>query len=743
MEVRLLGPVEVGAEGRVVSAGPPQQRLVLAAVAVDVPRPVPLSTVVDRVWGEDPPKSARIAVAAKMTHLRDLFADLAGRASGRPRSAGAGEAAADQPGRARRSGRPDDRRLAWAGGGYLLRVDADGVDLLRFRRLAAEARRGERSDAERVGMLDEALQLWQGPALEGLPGAWAARMRGSWAMERLEAALDWGRAALRLGQYARVIPVARELAEQHPYNEALAVVLGWALAADGRLGEAAEYCRTVSHRLRVDADVDPGPQLRALHQAILNSQPLPPLPAPPASAVSPVAVPAQLPGDPPAFAGRAEHLSRLDGILATASAQAPTAVVITAVSGTAGVGKTALAVHWAHRVRGRFPDGQLHVNLRGFDRVGQVVEPAVAVRDFLAALGVPPERVPPGFDAQVGLYRSLLAGKRMLVLIDNARDAEHARPLLPGTATALAVVTSRNPLTDLVAADGAHPVALDLLTEAEARELLDRRLHDGRVAAEPDAAGRIIAACARLPLALALVAARAAANPTFRLAALAAELSAASRSLPPDAKDVVGQVRAVFSWSYATLTPPAARLFRLLGLHPGPDISTPAAASLAALPLAPAQSLLADLTGAGLLAETAPGRYAMHDLLRGYAARLAESDSEAERRAATVRLLDHYTHTAYTADRHLNPARDPIQVPLTPPAPGTTPEQPTGQRAALEWLDTECPVLLAAHRLAAAAGRDIQAWQLAWAMDTVVAFPPPPGCPDPRPRPPAAASARR
>src|SRR5215475_8003747 len=213
-----------------------------------------------------------------------------------------------------------------------------------------------------------------------------------------------------------------------------------------------------------------------------------------------VVVPAQLPRDVAGFAGRGEQLARLDALLAAGADDALTAVVISAVSGTAGVGKTALAVHWAHRVRQRFPDGQLYVNLRGFDPGGQQMAPAEAVRGFLDALDVPPERIPPSLEAQAALYRSLLAGKRVLVVLDNARDAEQARLLLPGTPTALVVVTSRSQLTSLVAVDGAHPLTLDLLTESEARELLARRLGADRMAAEPDAVGQVITCCARLPL---------------------------------------------------------------------------------------------------------------------------------------------------------------------------------------------------------------------------------------------------
>jgi len=430
------------------------------------------------------------------------------------------------------------------------------------------------------------------------------------------------------------------------------------------------------------------------------------------------AVPGQLPRDVGAFAGRAEHLARLDALLAAGAGGAPTAVVISAIGGTAGVGKTALAVRWAHRVKDQFPDGQLYVNLRGFDPSGQVMAPAAAVRGFLDAFEVPAERIPASPEAQAALYRSLLVGRRVLVVLDNARDAEQARPLLPGTPTALVLVTSRSQLTSLVAVDGAHPLTLDLLTEAEARELLARRLGPDRVAAEPDAVGQVIAWCARLPLALTIAAARAEQS-GFPLAALAADLAEAGRRLDVlDAGDAAGQVRAVLSWSYTALSPAAARLFRLLGLHPGPDISA-AAASLAAAPPAEARRLLAELVRASLLTEHTPGRYGFHDLLRTYAADLTHThDPDDQRRAALGRMLDHYLHTAHTADRLLNPPRDPTPLALTPPGPGVTPEQPAGHGQALAWLAAEHPVLLAAVGLAAEVGLDTHCWQLAWTLDT-------------------------
>jgi len=648
--------------------------------------------------GERPPARVEQAVWTRVAGVRRVL------------TAGI-EAAAGPAGGRTGAGAAGPGLLVWQSDGYVLRVEPDQVDLLRFRRLARAARRRDCPDPERMVLLGEALRLWRGVPLAGLAGEWAGRQRDSWRLERLDAAVAWAAAALRLDRHAEVIPVLRGLVEEHPLSEPLAVALVRGLAADGQRAAATAECAAISERLTRELGTTPGRELRFLRQALVDDRPLPAGPAP--------VVPAQLPGDVRGFAGRGEHLARLDALLAGAPDEQPKTAVISAVSGTAGVGKTALAVRWAHRVADQFPDGRLYVNLRGFDPGGQIMAPAEAVRGFLDALGVPAARIPAGLDAQVALYRSVLAGKRVLVVLDNARDAEQARPLLPATPTARAVVTSRNQLTGLVAADGAHPIRLDLLTAGEARELLARRLGPSRAAAEPEAVEQIIAACARLPLALAIAAARAQQS-SFPLTTLAAELTQAGRPLEElDAGDTVTQVRAVFSWSYTALTPAAARLFRLLGLHPGPDISAAAAASLAGTPPAGTRRLLAELTSAGLLSEHAPRRYGFHDLLAAYAADLVhDTDPDEERRAAATRLLDHYTHTAHTAARLLFPARDPIAIPLAAPAAGAAPEPPADLAAALAWLTAEHPVLLAAQRLAAGTGFDTRAWQLAWALDT-------------------------
>jgi tetratricopeptide (TPR) repeat protein/DNA-binding XRE family transcriptional regulator len=443
----------------------------------------------------------------------------------------------------------------------------------------------------------------------------------------------------------------------------------------------------------------------------------------PAAKSLPAATPAkngsavcQLPPAVAGFTGRAAELAALTGMLDQAGAGAPGTVVISALGGTAGVGKTALALHWAHQVAARFGDGQLYANLRGFDPSGNPAPPAEVIRGFLDAMGVPAERIPPLPQAQAGLYRSLLADKRVLIVVDNARDEQQVRPLLPASPASLVLVTSRSQLSGLAAADGARLISLDVLTHAEAMQLLTARLGAARVAAEPGAAGQIASLCACLPLALAVAAARAAARPGFALATLADELAdAAGRLDALDAGDPGSSVRAVFSWSTRQLTGEAARMFRLLGIHSGPDITAAAAASLAAIAEADARRLLRELARAHLIAEHVPGRFSFHDLLRAYAAEQAHhTDSGTGRREATGRVLDHYLHTAARAVLLLVPGKEPVT--LAPPRPGVAAGQPADSAQALAWFEAEHQVLLAAVALAAESGFDTHAWQLPWAM---------------------------
>jgi DNA-binding SARP family transcriptional activator/tetratricopeptide (TPR) repeat protein len=703
VELRLLGGVELLAAGRLLDVGTPRQQAVLAALAVDAGRPVAIEVLIDRIWDDSPPAEARNVLYSHLSRIRLLLRYAAGLT---------GEAAV-----------PIERRRA----GYLLDIPPAAVDLHRFWHLVERGRDPRGADADRVTALTEALGLWRGPPLAGLPGRWVAQVRGSCQRQRLDAVVGWAEAELRLGRPGAVITALPDLAADYPLVEPLEVLLMRALHAAGRDAEAVDRYALVRQRLADELGADPGPELRELHQALLRGELPRPAPGRPATAARRVP-PAQLPPDVSGFSGRDDELRRLDGLLPPAGPAEPGgpgepggaggtagAVVIATIDGMAGVGKTALAVHWSHRVADRFGDGQLYVNLRGFDPTGSPVTPGEAVRAFLEALEVPPERMPATVDGQVGLYRSLLAGRRVLVLLDNARDAEQARPLLPGAPGCLAIVTSRDQLAGLVAAAGAHPLTLGLPTAAEARDLLARRVGADRVAAEPQAVAEIVAACARLPLALAVVAARAAAHPAFGLAVLAGELRAARGGLDEFAgADPATDARAVFSWSYRQLSPPAARLFRLLGLHPGPDVATPAAASLAGLTTRQVRPLLAELARSHLVAEHVPGRYICHDLLRAYAGELAHlHDPEADRRAALHRVLSHYVHSGFAADRLLNPRRDD-PTPLTEVPLGVGPEQMADRRAALAWFDAEHAVLLEAIRQAG--GFDTEVWQLAWTL---------------------------
>jgi hypothetical protein len=425
-------------------------------------------------------------------------------------------------------------------------------------------------------------------------------------------------------------------------------------------------------------------------------------------------LPRQLPSAARHFAGRAGELKALWEVLDQA-VDRPGAVVISAIGGMAGIGKTALAVHWAHEVADRFPDGQLFVDLRGVGPAAGPAEPAQVIGWFLASLGVPVTQVPADPQAQAALFRSVLADKRVLIVLDNARDADQVRPLLPGSPGCLVLVTSRTQLTGLAAADGAHLLPLDVLDQSEAHDLLASRLGPDRLAAEPQAGDGLVELCGRLPLALAITAARAAARPGFSLAALADELrDEANRLDALDTGEPASSIRQVFSWSGRQLTDPAARMFRLLGLHPGPQTSVAAAASLAGVSPGQARRALAELTGAHLLTEPGPGRYALHDLLRAYATEQAHTtDTETERHAAIHRTLDHYLHTAHAAALLISPARAPI--PLDPPTPGVTPEHLADHPQAMAWFDAERQVLVSAITQAAENGPERYAWPLAWA----------------------------
>jgi tetratricopeptide (TPR) repeat protein len=432
----------------------------------------------------------------------------------------------------------------------------------------------------------------------------------------------------------------------------------------------------------------------------------------------PAVVPRQLPAAVPDFTGRVTELAALNAVLDAAWPGRPGGVVVAAIAGPPGVGKTALAVRWAHQAAAWFPDGQLYVNLRSFGSWDQIMPAGTAIRQFLDALGIPAQQIPPDPESQAGLYRSQLAGKRVLIVADNARDAGHVRPLLPGSPGCMVLVTSRNRLMGLAAAEAARLITLDMLPDNEARQLLTRRIGARRARAEPGAVGELARLCGRLPLALAVAAARAAARPAIPLAAVAAELAGTAWRLGAlQTGDPLTDVRTVFSWSCQHLGQEPARLFRLLGIHPGPDITTPASAALLGIRHDDARAALDALATANLIDERVPGRYCLHDLIRAYAAeQAAVCEPQAEREAAIHRMLDYYLHTSYAAAMLLDPSREPVA--LNPPRPGVTPEPLANSQQALAWFEAEHRVLMSAITVADQTGSDTYAWQLPWAMDS-------------------------
>ncbi len=668
--VRLLGPVEVVVGDRPQAVNGLRRKAVLATLALHAGRVVSTDRLIDVVWGDRPPATAVNTLQRHVSHLRGLLGDP-------------GAIVARPP-------------------GYTLDTGPETTDVQVAERLIGLAERTA-DRAERVDCLQAAVALWRGQPLADIAGLpWLDEQAGHLARLRLDAERALAEARLVVGDHPQLIPDLERLVRQHPLDEQLHAQLMTALYRAGRHGEAVATFRRLRDNLDEDLGIEPSSELRDLEAAILRQDTTIGVPA---TRAVPWVVSAQLPSAVPTFAGRDAQLDILDELADGGG--------VAVVSGTAGVGKTTLAVHWSHRTAARFPDGQLYVNLRGFDPVATPVEPARALRGFLEGLGVPSARMPSDSDALVNLYRTMVAGKRLLVVLDNARDAEQVRPLLPGTPGCLAIVTSRDQLTPLIVTESARPLFLDLLSPAEARDMLVRRLGARRVVAEPAAVGEIIARCARLPLALAIVAARAATNPRFTLTELAAQL----RGLDAfHGGDEVTDVRAVFSWSCRTLGPEAGRLFRLLSLHPGPDVSAAVAASLAGIARRRIGSLLTELTRANLLTEHAYGRYTFHDLLRAYASGLAdEVDPPGDRHAAVHRLLDHCLHTAHAADLALHPHFSGIS--LTPPQTGVTLEDPADRSGATAWFTAEAATLLAVVPLAARSGFEGHAWRLAWTME--------------------------
>ncbi|MQM27901.1 AfsR/SARP family transcriptional regulator [Glycomyces albidus] len=679
MRFRVLGPLQAESDGRRLRLGGPRQRAVLAALLSSPGKALSRSRLIELVWDEPTP-SAEANLRSFIWKLRNVLAEAG-----------------------------DDGPRILHDQGFRLRVEPGELDLWDFDHRVELARRarGEGRTADAAAAFGRALELVRGEPFQDIE----AGSRFDWVRAALQERLDQVAEehidlSMDLGAHAGLVAELRDRLARQPLREHLAAQLMLALARSGRRGEALAVYRQTRSVLVEALGAEPDRELQEVHHRVLNGRigsvaASPARPAPPAAPVD------LLPFDLRVFAGRERELKLLSTIADAESAR------IAVVSGSAGMGKTAVAVHWAHRAAADFPDGRLYADLRGFGPDESAADPGEVLRSFIEALGDAPAAVPVGTEERAARFRRLVADKRMLLVLDNARDPAQVRPLLPGATGCAVVVTSRNRLTGLIASTGALVVPLEAMSEPQARAVLAGRLGGERLAADHDAVQRITDACRGLPLALSVVAATAASRPGDGLAVLADELDAATPLDGLGAADPATDPRTLLHWSYRQLSPEAARLLPLLALHPGPDWAAPAAASMAGTGLHPTRAALAELVEANLLLWTPERRYRFHDLVRAFATELAAQAPE-ERDAASLRLLDHYLHTAYAAERLLDPARSPIRLP--PLRDGVVPERIADGEAAMRWFAAEDAVLLAAVDHAAAIGRDAHCWRLAWTL---------------------------
>ncbi|MFF9041174.1 BTAD domain-containing putative transcriptional regulator [Streptomyces sp. NPDC014892] len=676
----VLGPVRAWRGSEPLATGSPQQRALLAALLLREGRTATASELIDALWGDEPPSQALAAVRTYASRLRKVLS----------------------PG-----------VLVSESGGYAVRALSPGaLDLAVAQELATDAEKAKNSGdlCEARRLLNKALGLWDGEVLASVPGPYAEAQRArldEWRLQLVESRLDMD---LEQGCHAEAVSELTALTAAHPLRERLRELLMLALYRSGRQAEALAVYADTRRLLADELGVDPRPGLRELQQRILRADPglaEPSAPLAPEPAAAPVR-PAQLPATVPDFTGRASLVEDLSAVLAQASAAEGQVMAVSALAGIGGVGKTTLAVRVAHQARGAFPDGQLYVDLQGAG--ARPAEPETVLGAFLRALGTADSAIPDSLAERSALYRSVLDGRRVLVLLDNARDAAQVRPLLPGTAGCAALVTARVRMVDLV---GAHLVDLDVMSPDEALRLFTKIVGEERVAAERTAALDVVAACGFLPLAIRIAASRLAARRTWTVSVLAAKLADERRRLDElQAGDLA--VKATFELGYGQLEPAQARAFRLLGLADGPDISLAAAAAVLDLPPEETEDLLEILVDTSLLESAAPGRYRFHDLVRLYARACAERDEQppSERESAMSRLLDHYLATAagvYAIERPGDRLPDEWE------ATEYAGLRFTDGSAALDWLYSEAASLLACVRQAAGTDRLRRAVDLLWA----------------------------
>jgi DNA-binding SARP family transcriptional activator/tetratricopeptide (TPR) repeat protein len=639
MEFRILGPLQVWEDGTRIPLGGPQPEKALAMLLAHGGRSVTLDGLVDALWEQAPPPTARHQIHKLISQLRRRIPDA----------------------------------IQTDGRGYRIELAHATVDAARFAELTAQPS---------IPALTQGLELWRGPALAGIEGGAVRAYAATLDARRLAAIETLIDLRLRAGQAAAVAVELPAMIAAHPLRERLRAQLMTALYHCGRQAEALSVYAQTRTLLAAELGVDPGPELAELHQRVLrcDAQLTPTVPA----------APCTLPYDLPDFSGREHDLERL--VAATG------AVVINAIDGMAGIGKTALAVHVAHRLAARYPDGQLLVNLHAHTPGRRPVAPDAALDMLLRMLGVPPEAIPEGLDERAARWRGELADRRVLVVLDNAASAAQVRPLLPGTPQCLALVTSRRRLGAL---EGAAVVSLDVLSEADGVAFLGAVAGPGRVAAEPDAAAEVVRLCGYLPLAIRIAGSRLRQRPLWTVASFAARLRAHGDRLAELTLEDSG-VGTAFALSYAHLEPAQQRMFRLLGVHPGVDFDAYSVAAAAGVEPREAESLLEALVDVHLLRSTAAGRYTFHDLLRRYARGLGAPDAD----QARARLHDYYLAAATAATELLSEARTYSPTLTHPPA----------HLPDLADLDTALAWLAAEHPTLVAVASTVADWQLAFVL---------------------------
>ncbi|GLY02281.1 BTAD domain-containing putative transcriptional regulator [Actinoplanes sp. NBRC 101535] len=666
----MLGPIEAEVGGRPVDLGRRQQRAFLGILLAARGTAVSTDRLVEDLWRGRPPARPVVSLQTYVSNLRRVL----------------------EPRRPRRGPASVLVRRAT---GYAVRLPEEAVDAWRFEQSLTRARAlpAEQARPELTGIL----RWWRGPVFgEARDEPWAAPEATRLDELHLLAREHAIRAALRIGEHTEALLEARQLVHDEPLRTEGCRLAALALWAAGREPDALDVLRRHRHLIGDELGLDPAPVLTTLEQAILSQR----REVLRAGTGGHRTRPAQLPSRPAVFTGRQREQDELTALVRASAGTVPVAVI----TGMGGVGKTALAVHWAHEHRDDFPDGQLHLDLRGFDPAAEPVPAADALRSMLTALGTPAGALPSGIPDRAALLRSLLTGQRVLIVLDNARDAAQVRDLIPGGAGCAVLITSRVLLTDLVTTHHAYPVGLAPLAAVDAHDQLTRRIGGTRAAADPGATRAIVAACDGLPLALAVVAARIAANPSFPLAAIARELTGAGRLDAFAAAGVSRDPRTVLSWSYRHLPDATATLFRHLALHPGPDVTVAAAAGLSATAPDIVRRSLHQLVAAHLIREHRPGRFRFHDLLRAYATELADRhDARAVRELVVRRAVDHYRESALVASAVLVPRGGPLPPPIA-------------VAEALAWFDAECPNLLAALSVAVRQGDRVSCRQLARAL---------------------------